>query len=280
MLYVPAGDERKLAKLPSLGAAAVILDLEDSVPPALKARARELASAVIEAGAEPELWVRINGLETDYWRADLEAVIRSGIAGLLVPKVDSAATLAELDCALLVLGDSEGEVEVIAMIESARAVLAAPEIARGARVIRLSFGAADLSLDLGLEWPPPGEESPTLPWARAQLVVASRAAGIEPPDDSAFGRYTDLEGLKTEAERARALGFGGKHAIHPAQVPVIEAVFRPSAAELDRARAVVAAYAAAERTGSGAVASGGAMVDRPVFERARRMLAAAGEEPR
>jgi citrate lyase beta subunit len=276
MLYVPA-DERRLAKLPTLGAGAVILDLEDSVPEPMKERARELAAATIEAGAAPELWVRINGLDTPHWRADLEAVVSAGLAGIVLPKADSAAILERLDGALADLGDANGEIEVVATIESARGLLNAHEVARAPRVRHLSFGAADLSLDLGLEWPPPGGESPTLAWGRAKVVVASRAAGLEGPDDGVFGRHADLEGLRAEAERSLALGFGGKHAIHPAQVSVIEAVFRPGADELARAREVVAAYLEAVRGGSGAVASNGAMVDRPVYERARRMLDAAGE---
>jgi citrate lyase subunit beta/citryl-CoA lyase len=280
MLYVPAADERKLAKLPSLRGAGVILDLEDSVTSEAKERARSNATGAIATRPPVQVWVRINGLDTDLWEADLSAVVRAGLVGLIVPKVESSQDLERLSQALRALPEPRLELGIVPTIETAQGVLAAAEIAAAPGVRHLGFGPVDLSLDLGLDWPPPDGRSPTLVWAKIQLVVASRAANIGAPHDGVYARYEDLDGLRRDAELARELGFGGKHAIHPAQVPVINEVFQPSAEDIERARRVVAAYEAAESRGLGSASLEGSMIDAPVAERARRTLAAAGENVR
>ncbi|GMA15317.1 CoA ester lyase (plasmid) [Deinococcus metallilatus] len=280
MLFIPASDERKLDKIPSLPARAVLLDLEDGVAPNAKADARALlAGHPLVSRPEQRVWVRVNSAETAHLKADLEAAVRAGVHGINLPKVEGAAELHALDWFLTQL---EGErtlprLPVMATIETARGLENVLDIARAtSRMHSLCFGSADYSRDLGLSWPPPEEPSPTLTLARARLVQASRAAGLHAPHDGASSEFRDLDRLRAQVQQAKALGFGGKHAIHPAQLPVIEAVFAPQDAELAWAEKTYAAFQEAVRSGQGAVNVGGQMVDAPIAERARQLLLAAG----
>jgi crotonobetainyl-CoA:carnitine CoA-transferase CaiB-like acyl-CoA transferase/citrate lyase beta subunit len=282
MLFVPGGDERKLAKVPELVAPALILDLEDAVAASIKEASRgPVAETVAEHGHAQRLWVRVNGSETGLLAGDVDAVVVPGLAGIVLPKVESAAEVRAVDGHIGLLersrGLAPGSVELIATIETARGLAACEEIAcAAARMHTLGFGAGDFSLDLGLEWPPPsGELSQTLIAAKCRLVLAARVAGLEAPHDGVYASLRDEAGLRREAEQARALGFTSKHAIHPAQVPVIDAVFAPAADELARAREIVEAFAASEREGKANIRVGGLFVDYPVAERARRVLARA-----
>lgn len=256
-LFGPGHSERILARVFDAGADEVLLDLEDAVPPDLKARARALAA---EALATHSAWVRVNRSGTEQCAADLAAV--GGLArGLRVPKVESAADVAWVRERL-----DGREVPLTAAIESAPGVLRAPEIASAPGVVNLAFGNVDFGLELGVD---PADEQATL-YARSHLVLASRAGGIEPPSDGVWVRYRDLDGLREEARRARRLGFFGKSAIHPIQVPVINEVFSPTREELDWARRVVAAFEASG--GAATRLDDGEMIDVPVAERARRLL--------
>jgi citrate lyase subunit beta/citryl-CoA lyase len=259
-LFGPGHSERILARVFDAGADEALLDLEDAVPPDLKARARSL---VAEALTAHPAWVRVNRPGTDLCAADLAAV--GGLArGLRVPKVESPADVAWVRERL-----DGRDVPITAAIESAPAVLRAAEIAASPSVVSLAFGNVDFGLELGVD---PADDQATL-LARSHLVLASRAAGIEPPSDGVWVRYRDLDGLRREARWARRLGFFGKSAIHPDQVPVINEVFSPSADELDWARRVVAAFEASG--GAATRLDDGEMIDVPVAERARRMLARA-----
>jgi citrate lyase subunit beta/citryl-CoA lyase len=261
-LFGPGHSERILARVFDAGADEALLDLEDAVPPGRKTHARAL---VAEALAGHPAWVRVNRPGTDLCAADLAAV--AGLArGLRLPKVESAADVAWVRTRL-----DGREVPLTASIESAAGVLRAPEIASAPGVVNLAFGNVDFGLELGLD---PNDELGTL-HARSHLVLASRAAGIEPPSDGVWPRFRDLDGLREEARRARRLGFFGKSAIHPAQVPVINEVFSPTTEEVGWARRVVAAF---EASGGAATAlDGGEMIDVPVAERARRLLALAAD---
>jgi citrate lyase subunit beta/citryl-CoA lyase len=259
-LFGPGHSERILARVFDAGADEVLLDLEDAVPPDLKGRARAL---VAEALHDRPAWVRVNAVRTGEGAADLAAV--GGLArGLRVPKVESAADVAWVQERL-----GGREVPLTAAVETAAGVLRAAEIAAAPGVVHLAFGNMDLGLDLGVD---PADEQATL-HASSLLVLASRAAGIEPPSDGVWARYQDLAGLRREATWARRLGFFGKSAIHPLQVPVINEVFSPSAQELDWARRVVAAFEASG--GAATRLDDGEMIDIPVAERARRLLALA-----
>lgn len=286
MMFVPGSDERKLDKIPSLGPDAFIIDLEDAVAISAKPAARgKVAAALARHGSSAQLWVRVNAVETDLLHDDVLAVAVFGLAGIVLPKARSAADVELLDGLLSVLeherGLRRGSVELLPTIETAAALGHAVEIGTASSRVRcLGFGAGDFSLDLGLEWPPPsGRLSATLVNAKAELVLASRRAGLEAPHDGVFPDFKQLETLRREAEEARALGFGGKHAIHPAQLPVIAEVFAPSEAELRRDREIVEAFDESERRGVAAIHIGGRFIDYPVAERARRRLAQAGESP-
>ena len=278
MLFVPATSAEKLAKIAGFGALPCIIDLEDSVAIALKDSARAVAAAHITASGRSEcLWVRINALPSAWGRADIAAVALPGLQGIVVPKVEEAEQLIEID-ELLRLAEQEngaepGSVKVMASIETVRGLANARAIAAvGGRLERLGFGAGDYSRDIGLEWPDPEGLSPTLEAAKIELVLASRLAGLLPPDDGSYPNYRDADGLRAEAIHAKRLGFGGKHAIHPDQVPVIEEVFQPSAEALEHARRIVAAFEEAERGGRAAVGLDGVLIDYPVVYRAMELL--------
>ena len=283
MLFVPAGDRRKLAKLPELDATAFILDLEDAVAESAKAEARASgADAIASYRGAAQLWVRVNSTRTAHFAEDVEAVVVPGLAGIVLPKAESARDVLALAGLLDVLERraalAAGLVEIIATIETVGGLAAVDEIAQASPRVRcLGFGAGDFSLDVGLEWPPPGGRlSATVVNAKAALVLASRRAGLEPPHDGVHASFRDLDALRAEAAEARALGFVGKHAIHPAQIPVIREVFVPAPDELARAQELVDAFERDERRGVANVPVDGKLVDYPVAERARRLLAAAG----
>lgn len=283
MLFIPASDARKLDKIPSLPARAVLLDLEDGVAPNAKADARALlAGHPLTCRAEQHLWVRVNGVDTEHLKADLEAAVRAGVHGINLPKVESVADLHALDWFLTQLERERQlpRLPIMATIETARGLENVLGVARAtSRLHSLCFGSADYSRDLGLDWPPPEEPSPTLTLARARLVQASRAADLPAPHDGASSEFRNLDLLRTQAQRAKSLGFGGKHAIHPAQLPVIEAVFMPQDADLVWAERTYTAFQEALRNGQGAVTVDGQMVDAPIAERARQLLLAAGRSP-
>ncbi|MDE2572717.1 MAG: CoA ester lyase [bacterium] len=258
-LFAPGHDAKLLERVFIAGADAVMLDLEDAVPEHAKERAREM---VADALRRRPAWVRVNAPRTERCARDLEAVAAAAL-GVRVPKVESAQEVA------WVAARAPG-VSLCCTIETARGVLAAAEIAAAPQVAQLVFGAVDLRADLRSE---PGE-LPTL-YARSHLVLASRAAGIAAPCDSAFTRIEDDAGLRREAEFARSLGFFGKSAIHPRQLATIHAVFTPDAAQVTWARRVLAAFEAAG--GAATRSAGGEMVDIPVALRARQILAVSEE---
>lgn len=286
MLFVPGSEEHKLDKIPSLAPDAFIIDLEDAVAVSAKAAARgKAAAALARHGVSAQIWVRVNAVETGLVHDDVLAVTLAGLAGIVLPKARSAGDVGLLDSLLSVLeherGLRRGSIELLPTIETANALGRAVEIGTASPRVRcLGFGAGDFSLDLGLEWPPPsGRLSATLVNAKAELVLASRRAGLEAPHDGVFPDFKELDVLRREAEEARELGFGGKHAIHPAQLPVIAEVFAPSDEELARDREIVEAFDESERQGVAAIHIGGRFIDYPVAERARRRLAQAGKSP-
>ncbi len=177
-------------------------------------------------------------------------------------------------------GMRAGSVRLMPTIETVAGLSNVDEIAAASpRTVCLGFGAGDFSLDVGLDWPPAsGQLSPTVIGAKAQLVLASRKAGLEPPHDGVYPNFRKPEVLREEAEQSRALGFHGKHAIHPDQVPVILDVYGPSEADVAEARATLEAYERGLEDGIGGVHIDGRFIDYPVAERARRVLAESGEE--
>jgi citrate lyase subunit beta/citryl-CoA lyase len=265
LLFTPADDESKLVRALGGPGEGVIADLEDSVPVARRPAARAL---VVDVFARPRgatlRLVRVNGTDTPFFEADIEALASCDLDGLVLPKATPEALAA---C---------GEVgpPVVALIETAAGLRAAYEIASHPRVVALALGAVDLSADLSLEPLPAGDE---LLYARSQIVVDSRAAGLRRPFDSVQTELYDGAALAREAERARALGFGGKLCIHPSQVECVRQIFRGQL-DVGWARRVVEAYEEAVEHGRGAVALDGEMIDLAVAERARSVLRLAERE--
>ena len=280
-LYAPGSRQALLSKVFTAGADAVVLDLEDSVPAGDKDRAREQVSAALAgaSGEGLEIWVRINPLEGDQWLHDLQ-VLGSAAAGVRVPKCESAAGLADLDSELaraeLRLGLEAGALAVVCLIESARGVAAAPELAAHPRVVRLAFGAADFVADVGAS---PRRPEATLT-ARSLLVLASRAAGLLPPIASVWTDLEDEAGLRASTLENRQLGFFGRSCIHPRQLAVVHQEHAPSAAELEQARDVVISWQQAVGAGSAtAVSSAGRFIDPAVLRQAQGLLELAGVVP-
>ena len=255
------------------GADAVTFDLEDSVEPSQKDRARTLIAEFLRAENDSHVirLVRFNSLDTDYGQADL-AFFRDipGFDGILLPKVETPGVLEMVSRALA--GRSDGPVPLLPLLESPAAILRAGDIAAAdAHVAALLFGAEDLTARLAVPRTVDGEE---LIVARGQIVMAAAAVGAEPLD-AVFVNLDDLSLLRKDCERARAVGFRGKMAIHPRQVPVINEVFTPSQGDIDRALRIIAAFEAALAAGEGVARMGDQMVELPVVERARRTVALA-----
>jgi citrate lyase subunit beta/citryl-CoA lyase len=284
LLFTPGNQPRKLARVATFGSDAVILDLEDAVPIAEKESTRPMvrqALPTLQAG--PLRYVRVNAIETSLTQGDLEAVVCPALDGIKLPKVEQAGDVQEVDEILHGLeqrhGIASGTIDLIPTIETAKGVLNAQVIASASpRVKRLSFGAADFCRDISVRfsgnlWEADGLE---LQYARGHLVLASRAAGIEPPLDTVWIDIRDNAGLEQDARVALRIGFQGKSAIYPGQVEIINRVFSPSTEELDFARKVVEAFDQAEAAGAAAIQVEGRMVDYPIAVKARWILERAG----
>ena len=282
LLFAPGNEPRKLAKVGSFGADGIILDLEDSVPPAEKVAARaNVTAAAGDVSGGGRVYVRVNpttaktGFSAGHGADDIAAVVAPEIDGLLVPKVESADEVAHVEALVGAAerdrGVSEGALEIVPLIESAAGLWNAYEIARSSpRINVLLFGAADFTRDLGIDW---SRDETEVAYARSRLVVISRAAGIEPPLDSPWVRLSDDDGLAHSISEARRLGFQGKLCIHPRQVPIVNRGFSSVAPdELEHARRVVDAFAEAESRGSASIVVDGRFVDYPMVEQAKRTL--------
>jgi citrate lyase subunit beta/citryl-CoA lyase len=261
LLFAPGSDERKLVGSLGAGADAVIWDLEDGVLPGEKAAARSRVARLL-ADASPSAalrLVRINAHGTSEQAADLEALAGAPLDGIVLPKATSAA-LAALDL---------GATPLLALVETAAGLRDAVGLAESGRVEAFLFGGLDLAAELRLEPLPEAQELLTY---RAHVVLASALGRLAGPFDSPSVHTRDADRLRDDCRRARALGFRGKTCIHPAQIPIVHAAFEPTASELDWAQEVVEAFEAAERDGAGVALVAGQMVDRPVVDRARRLL--------
>ena len=284
LLFVPAHRERLLEKAPGAGADGLLLDLEDSVPAAEKPAARERAGEMLQAREGPSRYVRVNSFEAEggapMVRADLEAVVRPGLSGVVLPKAESAGEIqaleAELDRLESAARIDPGSIEIIPFIESARGVLFAYAVLTASpRVASVCFGSAedgDLMTDLGCGWSPEGTE---LLYARSKVLLEARAAGIDHPLDGVFPGLDDEEGLVRDAENAKRLGYRGKTVIHPRQVEPVNRVFSLSKREAAHYTDMIAAFEEAEAAGVGAISFQGKMIDRAMIRKARSVLARA-----
>lgn len=263
-LFVPGDRPERFAKAWDSDADAVILDLEDAVAPQDKDAARAAVAGWLSA--ERPVWVRINAGDTAAFEGDLQLIGRPGLAGLMVPKAEALAPA-------LLAAATAADCPLLALVETARGIALAQEIARTPGVARLAFGSIDFQADLGIE-----SEEGLLPF-RSMLVLASRLAGLPPPVDGVCTALDDAAVLDADSRRSRALGFGGRLCIHPKQVGTVHAAWAPTQAEKAWARRVVEAM---DASGGSAVRVDGRMVDQPVLIRARQWLDAAdmGRRPR
>jgi citrate lyase subunit beta/citryl-CoA lyase len=273
-LFAPGNHARRVEKALSLDADAAILDLEDAVATAEKRATRDAVIAALACPRRALVYVRVNAVETEFCYGDLAAIVRPGLDGIILPKVESAAGLATADWLLAQLEREQGlmprAIDLVPIIETARGLNQIDAIlATGTRVRRVAFGAGDFTLDVNMVW---SRGEAELAYARAKIVTASRAAGIEAPFDTVWVDLADEEGLEASARAAFGFGFQGKMCIHPNQIAVVNRVFTPSEAEIAFAERVVAAFARAEAEGSAAIQLDGKFIDYPILYRAQRIL--------
>ncbi|QGZ93665.1 HpcH/HpaI aldolase/citrate lyase family protein [Terricaulis silvestris] len=264
-LFVPAIDEKRLARVHERGADAVILDLEDAVPPEAKAAARAGLRGVAEglAAKGVKVFVRVNA-DTP---ADIDAAVCGAVQGIVAPKVRGASQAADIVEAIGARANAR-PVDFIALIESASGIFNAAPIAGVNGVSGLALGSEDLTAELGVA---PTADSLDLPCKMIALAAATRGLmALGAP--VSIGEFRDLDLYRNAIALARRVGMTGTFCIHPAQVAVANDGFAPSPAELDEARALLAAWREAEATGVGVIAHGGRMIDAPVVARAKRLL--------
>lgn len=287
-LFVPGDSEKKQSKAADTGADAIILDLEDSVTAANKARARELTLGWLQAQSTANgvsaqgRWVRINALDSGMWRDDLGAVMPGAPDGIMLPKSAGPESVEQLSAELAELERrhrlAEGSTRILPLVsETAAAAITIPAYARAAlpRLAGLTWGAEDLSAAIGAtrKRGADGQWTDAFRFARTQTLLTAHACEVM-AIDTLHADFADEAGLRLAAEAARADGFAGMLAIHPAQVAVINAAFTPSDAELAEARAIVAAFAA--NPDAGALQIEGRMIDRPHLKLAQRLLGIGG----
>jgi citrate lyase subunit beta/citryl-CoA lyase len=277
-MFVPGHRQKMIDKALGLNADAIMLDIEDGVAPNEKDTARQLIGEVLgreKARNSPARFVRINAIGHARMDADLEAVVRPGLEGLVLPKVETTDEVRKVDAVLNErepkLKMANGGVKLLIAIESPKGLLNAPAIAAcSPRVTGLMFGAEDFGRELGLPTSREGEARDML-YARSAMVIAAASAHVQAVD----GVWVDLkdpEGLVGFARQSRRLGFSGMSSIHPSQVDPINTLFSPTPEEVNYAEQVVNAFEEANARGDGSIALGGQLIDRPIVERARRTL--------
>jgi citrate lyase subunit beta/citryl-CoA lyase len=276
-LFAPGNHARKVEKVFGVGADVAILDLEDAVAVAEKVAARGAVAAALAMPRLCRAYVRVNALDTGFSFGDLEAVVRSGLDGIVLPKVERAADIQMVDWVIGALeqkhGLTPGAIDLMPILETGRGIAAAREIcAAGGRLKRVSFGAGDYTSDMGMEWTMTEHEVDP---ARADVVLASRINDLEPPIDTVFIHIREHDAFSTSCALVRQSGFQGKLCIHPDQVGPANAAFTPTADELAWAHRIVAAFSVAEAAGSASIQVEGYFVDYPIVERARRVVALA-----
>lgn len=287
-LFTPGNVARRVEKALTLAADVVIVDLEDSVAIAEKAATRKQVAAALERPRRARGYVRVNAPATQFCYGDLAETLHRGVDGVVLPKVESAADLHAIDWLMWNLererGITEGSIDLMPQIETAAGlhridrVLQARSLRpyRGPwRVKRVAFGAADYAHELNLAV---SLDEPELAEARARVVLASRAAGLEGPIDSPWFHFKEPAGFAQALERSRRGGFQGRLCVHPDQIEPVNAAYAPSDAELAQAERIVRAFKEAEARGEAAVQVDGQMVDYPVAYRAQALLESAGRK--
>lgn len=281
LLFLPADDARKVAKAAGMEVDSIILDLEDGVAFTEKENARRAAAEALLGplkNSRAERLVRINSWESGLEADDLAAIIPAHPDGIVLPKVERGDDLRYIDEVLTQFendyGFQRGAIRLMAIIETARGVVNLSEIAASCeRLVALAFGAEDLAASLGAIRTQSGHE---VAYGRAAVVMHAAAFNLQ-AIDSPFIRLKDPEGLRAETLHALEMGYMGKLAIHPDHIDIVTGVFRPAPEEVEKARALIAAHDAHQRSGSGAFAHEGRMIDMPMIRAAERVLARAGQ---
>jgi citrate lyase subunit beta / citryl-CoA lyase len=276
LLFAPGNHARRVEKALSLAADGVILDLEDAVAVSEKAATRSVVVGAFDQPRSGKLYVRVNALGTEWCYGDITAVVRVGLDGIVLPKVEHAHELRTADWLIGALererGLPAGKIDLIPIIETALGISNLKEICQsGTRTKRLAFGAGDFTLDMGMVWT--RSEAELLPY-RSACVLESRAAGLEAPLDTVWADLRDLEGFIASARHAAALGFQGKMCIHPDQIAEANGAFSPDEAAVTKARRIVEAFDRAEAEGMASIQLDGQFIDYPIVQRARRVLEA------
>jgi citrate lyase subunit beta / citryl-CoA lyase len=278
LLFVPGNISRMIEKSWSAGADAVIFDLEDAVPEGSKGEARETVRKALLQNhyVKPSTLVRINGESTSHWKADIKAVVGRNLQGIVLPKIESTRAISSIERILRRQEKIEslelGSVRLFLLIESARGLINLPELVGSSnRISGLMFGAEDFCLDTGISRSANGNE---LLYPRSALAICARAFGCG-AIDTIHSDLDDTEGLRRECEAATRFGFTGKLAIHPKQIEIIQTEFSPSEQDVIEARRIVEIFNGAQARGEGVILINGKMIDRPVVERARRIVACA-----
>lgn len=286
-LFAPGNVPRRVEKALTLDADAVILDLEDSVGVAEKAATRAPVAQALARPRKPRAYVRVNAPSTPFCYRDLADTVRPGLDGVVLPKIESAADLHAIDWLLAALerehGLAEGSLDAMPIIETATGLQRIDRILQARslrpyrapwRVKRVAFGAADYANDVGLS---PTLDEPELADARARIVLASRAAGLEGPLDSPWFHFKETDAFARALERSRRSGFQGRLCVHPDQIAAVNAAYLPSAEELAAAQRIVDAFREAEARGAAAIQVDGQMIDYPVAQRAQALLDSVGK---
>lgn len=278
MLFAPANELRKAGKALMLDADGVVLDLEDAVALSEKANARLALKEALALPRKGDVFIRVNSAQTEFILNDLLAAVTQDVKGIVLAKTESAEEVRMVDWLIGQIEKDRGlpdALELIPFLESANAVINAFSIASACRrVSRLFFGGVDYVLDIGTSFSKGGTE---IFYARSQLVVASRAAGIEPPIDTVYPDFKDIEGLIADAKSVRQMGFQGKLAIHPGQVGPLNEVFTPTEEEISWAKRIVTVFDETEAKGQAVFQVDGKMIEYPIANRARRILALADQ---
>ena len=278
LLFVPGSDVRKLAKVASFGADAVVVDLEDAVADEQKSQARALAfDAIPGCRGDGVVMVRVNGRDTGQLAEDIASVIRPELDAVVVPKVEDAETLTEADrlmeAAEIRAGLPVGSVRLLCLIETARGLVECERILASApeRFLTAILGSGDFSVDLGVDL---SRDASELHYARSRLVVAARAARRSRPIDGPFLNLEDHDGLAADTVRSRQLGFQGRIAVYPPQVDAVQRIYlMMPESEIEHVRRIVAEFEEAERRGVASIRVDGEFIDYPLYRRARDKLA-------
>lgn len=278
-LFVPGTDEQRMRKAAESAADALIVDLEDAVAISEKKRARGLVRAFLhEQTRDRQIYVRVNDLRTGWTFEDIEAVTCEGLAGIILPKVEAVEAIvtasAYLDTCERQAGIAPGQVRLNAIIETARGILFAGEIAfaGGGRLDTMMFGAGDYTADLGIATSNVG---PHITHGKVVTAVACRAAGLQEPIDTVFFDLQDEEGFAADCRDGYELGFAGKAVIHPRQIEGANAAYTPTPTAVKKARRLLEAFQEAEKNGLGAVQLDGKLVDYAMLRTAQRTISLA-----